>query len=268
MRPKAGCRCRCPAGLRAGHSQTRPAPPSRPPPPYISGGAATDGTSGRSAQHSGLSDMIKLVVLSALVALASAKPGFLHGAVAPAAISYAAPAVAAAPAISYAAPAVAAAPAIAYAAPAAIAAPISATVVSKQVHYASTPVVTGYSAQVLKPNLGALATPAETVSKEQVIAPARSVATITPQITQVEPEVSVQSVPVDVPVPKPVVSEVEVRTPAVAAIAAPVAVATHAAPAIAAYAAAPAVVAGHAVTAYGIGGVHYKTLAAPIVKIH
>ena len=74
---------------------------------------------------------------------------------APAVGTYAAPAVAtyAAPAVAaYAAPAVAtyAAPAVAaYAAPAvtAYAAPV-ATAVTKTVHYASTPVVTGYTSQV------------------------------------------------------------------------------------------------------------------------
>jgi hypothetical protein len=83
------------------------------------------------------------VVLSALVAVASARPGIVGSAVgaysAPALASVAAPALAA-----YAAPAVAsvAAPALA-----AYAAPV-ATAITKTVQYASTPVVTGYTSQV------------------------------------------------------------------------------------------------------------------------
>jgi hypothetical protein len=95
-------------------------------------------------------------VLSAIVAVATAAPGYLQGGIAaPGVAAYAAPAVAsvAAPALAaYAAPAVAsvAAPALAaYAAPAvaSVAAPV-ATAVTKTVHYASTPVVTGYTSQV------------------------------------------------------------------------------------------------------------------------
>ena len=88
------------------------------------------------------------VVLLGIVAAAAARPDLLHGRIAaPAVAAYAAPAVAtyAAPAVAtYAAPAVAA-----YAAPAvtAYAAPV-ATAVTKTVHYASTPVVTGYTSQV------------------------------------------------------------------------------------------------------------------------
>lgn len=90
----------------------------------------------------------------------------------------------------------------------------------------------------MKPNLGALATPLNTVTQQRVLAPARSVATITPQITQVHPELHVQKVPVDVPVPQPVVSEVEVRH---------VAPVVHAAPAVVAHS--PAVVHAPAVAA-------------------
>ena len=101
------------------------------------------------------------VVLLGIVAAAAARPSGsivapgVAAYAAPAVATYAAPAVAAyaAPAVAaYAAPAVAtyAAPAVAaYAAPAvtAYAAPV-ATAVSKTVHYASTPVVTGYTSQV------------------------------------------------------------------------------------------------------------------------
>jgi hypothetical protein len=70
--------------------------------------------------------------LLGLLAVAAARPGLLHGGIAaPAVAAYAAPAVTA-----YAAPAV-----TAYAAPV-------ATAVTKTVHYASTPVVTGYTSQV------------------------------------------------------------------------------------------------------------------------
>jgi hypothetical protein len=100
------------------------------------------------------------VVLYALVAVATAGPGILHGGfAAPAVAAYAAPAAVAAPGLTaYSAPAVAslAAPAVtAYSAPAAIAAPAVtayaapvATAITKTVQYASTPVVTGYTSQV------------------------------------------------------------------------------------------------------------------------
>ena len=91
------------------------------------------------------------VVLSALLAFATARPSGIHVA-APAVAAYAAPAVAtySAPAVAaYAAPAVAAPAVAAYAAPAAavVQAPV-ATAITKHVHYASTPVVTGYTSQV------------------------------------------------------------------------------------------------------------------------
>jgi hypothetical protein len=85
-------------------------------------------------------NLLLQVVLLGFLAVAAARPGFLHGGIAaPAVAAYAAPAVTA-----YSAPAVAA-----YAAPAvtAYAAPV-ATAVTKTVHYASTPVVTGYTSQV------------------------------------------------------------------------------------------------------------------------
>jgi hypothetical protein len=64
------------------------------------------------------------VVLSALVAVAVARPSYLgNGIAAPAVAAYAAPA------------------------PLAVAAPV-ATAITKTVHYASTPVVTGYTSQV------------------------------------------------------------------------------------------------------------------------
>ena len=93
-------------------------------------------------------NLLLQVVLLGFLAVAAARPGFLHGGIAaPAVAAYAAPAVAAyaAPAVTaYSAPDVAA-----YAAPAvtAYAAPV-ATAVTKTVHYASTPVVTGYTSQV------------------------------------------------------------------------------------------------------------------------
>ncbi|XP_059478351.1 calphotin-like [Neocloeon triangulifer] len=173
----------------------------------------------------------------------------------------AAPAVAtyaAAPAIQYAAaPAIqyAAAPVVkTVAAPVAYAAPVAAPVayaapiqvpVTKTVHYENRPVVTGYSSQILKPALPAtgLITPSEIVTKQRVLAPARSIQTLTPQVTRVEPEVVVSKVEVDVPVAKPVPVEHVVRSYAPQQIipvpAAPV-VKTIAAPAIATYAAAPA----------------------------
>lgn len=124
------------------------------------------------------------MVLSTLFAAAFAAPSGLH---------YAAPA----PVVSYAAhaPLVAhsVAPAVAVpAAPVVYSAP--AVAISKTVHYAPTPVVTGYTSTVIKPDLGHLATPPHVVSKTPVLAPARSVETVVPKVTHVEPEVSVQKV--------------------------------------------------------------------------
>lgn len=189
------------------------------------------------------------MVLSAILAVAAAKPSYGHYAEVPA-VSYG---VAAAGPFAYAAaaPLVAAAPAVAYA-------PVAAgAAITKTVHYANTPVVTGYTASVVKPHLGSVATPPFTVTNQHVIAPARSVQTVVPHVTQVEPEITVQKVAVDVPVHTPVVSEVEVRTPVV-----------QAAPAVAAvsYAAAPVAYAGPAVAAAPLA---YATpavaAAAPVV---
>lgn len=176
--------------------------------------------------------MHRFVLLLALVAAPSlaAPSGVLPSAIA----TYAAPAyVPAVAAVSYAAApaplAVAAAPApqlIAYAAPKVAiapplvqtyaAVPLARTEITQHVQYAAKDVVTGYTSQILKPNLGALATPLVTVSKTPVLAAGRTVATYTPTVTKVEPEVTVKKVQVDVPVPKAVVSEIEVRTPVVA----------------------------------------------------
>lgn len=100
---------------------------------------------------------------------------------APAPVAYAAPAAYAAHApVAYAAPAP-----VAYAAPAPVAyaapAPV-AHAITKTVHYAETPVVTGYTSTIVKPDLGRLATPAHTVSQTPVVAPARAVQTVVPQV--------------------------------------------------------------------------------------
>lgn len=92
---------------------------------------------------------------------------------APAPVAYAAPAAYAAHApVAYAAPAP-----VAYAAPAPV-----AHAITKTVHYAETPVVTGYTSTIVKPDLGRLATPAHTVSQTPVVAPARAVQTVVPQV--------------------------------------------------------------------------------------
>merc|ERR1712027_153327 len=105
--------------------------------------------------------------------------------------------------------------------------------------------------------------PADTVTQQVIKAPVRSHTRITPQVTNIIPEVQVHKYNVDVPVPAPYkvhpVQEI-VETPyvhhatvethstqaVVSAHATPV-VTAHAAP-VAAYAAAPAAVATHAVT--------------------
>ncbi|XP_034250298.1 pupal cuticle protein G1A-like [Thrips palmi] len=212
--------------------------------------------------------MYSLVVLFAAVAVASAAPSGL-GLVAPAVHTYAA-----APAVhTYAAAPVAAA--VAVESPTVVETRTSvgyaqAAALSKQVHYAPKPVVTGYSSSVIKPDLGALATPLHSVLQQRVLAPSRAVHTITPQVTQVQPELHVQKVAVDVPVQTPYVSEVEVRTPQVVAKTAPViaapAVATYAAaaPAVATYAAAAPAVATYAAAA---PAVHTYAAAAPAVLL-
>lgn len=140
------------------------------------------------------------MVLSALFAVAFAAPSGLYYSAPGPVVSYAAHAPVAtyahAPVATYAAhapvvKAVPVAPAVAVA-PAVYSAP--AVAISKTVHYAPTPVVTGYTSTVIKPDLGHLATPPHLVSKTPVIAPARSVQTIVPKVTHVQPEVSVQKV--------------------------------------------------------------------------
>jgi hypothetical protein len=204
-------------------------------------------------------NMFKLVVLSAVLALACAKPsGITHGAVpvtytasipavsaavshqtrtdyisSPVVTSYAATPIVRTAEVVATAPVVkttlTAGPAVTHYA----AVPVTGTAYTKNVHYAEKDVVTGYTSQIYKPNLGALATPLQTVSQEQVLAPARAVQTITPTVTQVQPEVTVKKYEVDVPVKTPVVSEVEVRTPVVAA--APIAKVAAAVPAVSSY---------------------------------
>ncbi|KAJ8966637.1 hypothetical protein NQ314_003404 [Rhamnusium bicolor] len=185
--------------------------------------------------------MYKLVVLLALVGIAASKPSHIH-AVAPVAystsvaeipiavshqfradiISKPVVATVAAPVVQKtiinASPVAAVpivqktivsevAPALAY-----TAIPVTGTTYTKNVHYAQSDIVTGYTSQVIKPNLGSLVTPLETVSKSAVLAPTRAVETITPTVTQVEPEVPISKVSVDVPVQTPIVSEVEVHS--------------------------------------------------------
>uniref|UniRef100_A0A0P4WQY2 Uncharacterized protein n=1 Tax=Daphnia magna TaxID=35525 RepID=A0A0P4WQY2_9CRUS len=143
---------------------------------------------------------------------------------APAPVAVAAPAP-----VAYAVPApvqVAAPAPVAYAVPAPVqvAAPAPVHVVphafETRVHYAETPVVVGQTAHIIKPNLGAGAHVtnfdfmglAQTkgvaqesyVQKSKVLAPARSVSEITPQVTVQHPtKVNVQKVAVEVPVAAP-----------------------------------------------------------------
>lgn len=119
------------------------------------------------------------MVLSALLAVASCKPT----AVLPAATLPLAPGAWAAPyahgvaPLAYAAPYAHGVAPLAYAAPAVVpvpaVAPVQAHAITKTVHYAQTPVVTGYHSTVVKPDLGRLATPLHTVSQTPVVAPAR-----------------------------------------------------------------------------------------------
>ncbi|KAK4018983.1 hypothetical protein OUZ56_001017 [Daphnia magna] len=143
---------------------------------------------------------------------------------APVKVEYDFPAPVSAPAP---APVAVAAPApVAYAVPAPVqvAAPAPVRVVphafETRVHYAETPVVVGQTAHIIKPNLGAGAHVtnfdfmglAQTkgvaqesyVQKSKVLAPARSVSEITPQVTVQHPtKVNVQKVAVEVPVAAP-----------------------------------------------------------------
>ncbi|XP_057369964.1 calphotin-like [Daphnia carinata] len=96
-----------------------------------------------------------------------------------------------------------------------------------RVHYAETPVVVGQTAHIMKPNLGAGAHVtnydfmglAQTkgaaqesyVQKSKVLAPARTVSEITPQVTVQHPtKVNVQKVAVEVPVAAPYAQPVPV----------------------------------------------------------
>ncbi|KAK3922044.1 Pupal cuticle protein G1A [Frankliniella fusca] len=134
--------------------------------------------------------MYKLVVLFAAVAVASAAPSGLvahapvtaYSAYAPAVHTYAA----AAPAVHTYAAAAPVAAAVAVESPTVVETRTSVgyaqgAALSKQVHYAPQPVVTGYSSSVIKPDLGALATPLHSVLQQRVLAPSRAVQTITPQ---------------------------------------------------------------------------------------
>ncbi|XP_059350719.1 calphotin-like isoform X2 [Daphnia carinata] len=166
---------------------------------------------------------------------------------APAPVAIAAPVAVAAPApvkVEYDFPAPVSAPApapVAVVAPAPIvyAAPAPVPVVAvapvhvvphafeTRVHYAETPVVVGQTAHIMKPNLGAGAHVtnydfmglAQTkgaaqesyVQKSKVLAPARSVSEITPQVTVQHPtKVNVEKVAVDVPVAAPYAQPVPV----------------------------------------------------------
>ncbi|KZR97872.1 Uncharacterized protein APZ42_007021 [Daphnia magna] len=118
-----------------------------------------------------------------------------------------------------------------FSAPVAVAAPAPVHVVphafETRVHYAETPVVVGQTAHIMKPNLGAGAHVtnfdfmglAQTkgaaqesyVQKSKVLAPARSVSEITPQVTVQHPtKVNVQKVAVEVPVVAPYAQPVPV----------------------------------------------------------
>ncbi|XP_045025364.1 skin secretory protein xP2 isoform X2 [Daphnia magna] len=157
------------------------------------------------------------------VAVAAPAP-VVYAAPAPVKVEYDFPAPISAPAP---APVAVAAPApVAYAVPAPVqvAAPAPVHVVphafETRVHYAETPVVVGQTAHIIKPNLGAGAHVtnfdfmglAQTkgvaqesyVQKSKVLAPARSVSEITPQVTVQHPtKVNVQKVAVEVPVAAP-----------------------------------------------------------------
>ncbi|XP_046447436.1 calphotin-like isoform X2 [Daphnia pulex] len=134
---------------------------------------------------------------------------------APAPITYAAPAP-----VAYAAPAP-----VAYAAPAPV--HVVPQAFETRVHYAETPVVVGHTSTIMKPNLGAGAHVtnfdfmglAQTktvgqesfVQKSKVLAPARTVSEITPQVTVQHPtKVNVEKFAVEVPVAAPYAQPVPV----------------------------------------------------------
>ncbi|XP_046636124.1 calphotin-like [Daphnia pulicaria] len=116
-------------------------------------------------------------------------------------------------------------------APVVVAAPAPISVVPQafetRVHYAETPVVVGHTSTIMKPNLGAGAHVtnfdfmglAQTktvgqesfVQKSKVLAPARSVSEITPQVTVQHPtKVNVEKFAVEVPVAAPYAQPVPV----------------------------------------------------------
>ena len=156
---------------------------------------------------------------------------------APSPVAYAAPAplqVAVQPQLQYDFPVQVSAPApVAYAAPAPVAYAVPAPVhvvphaYETRVHYAETPVVVGHTSHIMKPNLGAgahvtnfdfmglaqtkTAAPEAIVQKSQVLAPARSVSEITPQVTVQHPtKVNIEKVAVEVPVAAPYAQPVPV----------------------------------------------------------
>lgn len=100
------------------------------------------------------------------------------------------------------------------------------------------------------------------MTKQRVLAPARTVATITPQITQVQPELHVRNVLIDVPVAQPVIAA---APPVIAAAPAPI-VETHsvvaASPVVEArYAHAAPVAVGHNIISSPYVGSHYAVPA-------
>ena len=132
---------------------------------------------------------------------------------APAPVAYAVPApiqVAAPAPVAYATPAHVAATAPVHYAAAHYAVPAPAF--ETRVHYAETPVVVGQHTQIMKPNLGAFmgyaakdAPPMDQlVTKEKILAPARAVSEITPQVTVQHPtKVNIEKFDVEVPVAAP-----------------------------------------------------------------
>jgi len=144
------------------------------------------------------------------------------------------------------------------------AAPLTATVVEKKhtvehvpvttlketVHYADTPVVTGHTSTILKPDLGALATPIHTVSQTPVIAPARTVAV--PEITQVH---TVDLVKTGHAVALPAVATHQV-------VAAP-AIATHQVAAVA-----PAVTSYSTAVTHHVPAVTHQVVSSPVATHH
>ena len=132
--------------------------------------------------------------------------------VAPAPVAYAVPAP-----VQVAAPVQMAAPTPVHYAAAHYAVPAPAF--ETRVHYAETPVVVGQHTQIMKPNLGAFMGYAakdapsmdELVTKEKIMAPARAVSEITPQVTVQHPtKVNVEKFQVEVPVAAPYAQPVPV----------------------------------------------------------